>query len=230
MPEQPAVILIMAKQPVVGQAKTRLVPFLSAVEAAQVYEALLLDTIDLVVQINPAADLAIAITPAGARPYFEAHTPAGTRLIPVSGANIGECLAQALNTALAMGYSRALALNSDGPSLPGAFLLEAVAALDEAEVVIGPGEDGGFYLIGVKRLNSAIFDAIEWSTDRVLGQTMQRAAALGLQVRLLQPWYDIDSPADLLRLADEISTLPPTSLARTRAILAQLELLKRRLD
>jgi uncharacterized protein len=216
-------IIVMAKQPQVGKTKTRLLPALSLREAADLYQALLLDTLSLVAN-QPWAELAVAITPPGARPYFESITPPGTLLLPVDGADIGECLAQALDMSLGMGYRKALALNSDGPSLPAQYLEQAALYLEQAELVLGPGEDGGYYLVGMSCLHAAIFKGIAWSTDQVFTQTLDRAAKLGLRVALTPVWYDVDTPADLYRLQKELDTLPPDRLPQSRRWLAALDL------
>ena len=217
-------LVIMAKQPLVGRTKTRLVPFLTAEEATQIYEALLLDTIEMVLQLSSVADLAVAITPPESRAYFEAITPPGTPIHPVVGMDIGACLEQALGWLLAQGYRKALAINSDGPSLPVTVLQQAIIALEDADLVIGPSEDGGYYLVGMKQLHHEIFESIPWSSAEVLSQTLQRASELGVRLALTQTWYDIDTPADLLRLQAELLSSKGESLAYTRALLARLAL------
>jgi uncharacterized protein len=216
-------IIVMAKQPQVGKTKTRLLPALSLGEAADLYQALLLDTLSLVAN-QPWAELAVAITPPGSRPYFESITPPEALLLPVDGVDIGECLAQALEVGLGMGYRKALALNSDGPSLPAQYLEQAALYLEGAELVLGPGQDGGYYLVGMSRLHAAIFKGITWSTAQVFTQTLDRAAGLGLRVVLTPVWYDVDTPADLHRLQKELESLPPERLPHTRRWLAALEL------
>jgi uncharacterized protein len=216
-------IIVMAKHPQVGKTKTRLVPDLSPGEAADLYQALLLDTLSLVAS-QTWAELAVAITPPGSRSYFESITPPGTLLLPVDGMDIGGCLAQALDMSLGMGYRKALALNSDGPSLPAQYLEQAALYLEEAELVLGPGEDGGYYLLGMSRLHGAIFEGIAWSTAQVFTQTLDRAAGLELRVALTPAWYDVDTPADLHRLQEELQTLPPDRLPHTRRWLAALDL------
>jgi hypothetical protein len=210
----------MAKWPAVGQAKSRLSPALTASEAAALYEALLLDTIELAGDLK-GVQLAIAITPRSAVDYFRRISPSGTVLLPVAGADIGDCLNQALGRLLADGYVQALALNSDGPTLPIAILRQACAKLEKREndVVLGPSEDGGYYLIGIKQPHPELFEGISWSTSQVTSQTLAKAKALGLEVARLPPWYDVDTPAELDRLRAELLTLPDTSLRHTRRLL-----------
>jgi rSAM/selenodomain-associated transferase 1 len=209
------VVVIMAKRPAVGQTKTRLSPPLTAEEAAALYEAMLRDTIALVAGLE-GVTLAIAVTPPEAIGAFRSMGPSDAILLAVAGADIGDCLIQALGALLAAGHSSAIAINSDGPTLPAAYLRQAVARLEDADLVLGPSEDGGYYLIGLKRRQPELFRGIEWSSERVTAQTLDRAEALGLGVALLPPWYDVDTPADLDRLRAELATLPAGALPHTR--------------
>jgi rSAM/selenodomain-associated transferase 1 len=212
------VVVIMAKQPVAGRTKTRLCPPLSAKQAAGLYAAMLRDTIEWASSLADLA-LAVAITPPDAAQAWSERVAPDTLLLPVAGADIGECLNIALSELLSNGYTQALALNSDGPTLPPSYLSAAVARLDEVDLVLGPSEDGGYYLIGLKAPVPALFEGITWSTAQVMAQTLSRAQQLGLTVSLLQPWYDIDSPADLDRLRAELLTLPADRITHTRRFL-----------
>ncbi|MBU1750589.1 MAG: TIGR04282 family arsenosugar biosynthesis glycosyltransferase [Chloroflexi bacterium] len=207
-------LVIMAKQPAVGQTKTRLCPPLTPAQAAALYEALLRDTIELVAGLD-GVRLAVAVTPPEATDYFR-RIAQGAHLLPVAGADIGDCLDQVLSELLATGHPRAIALNSDGPTLPVAYLRQAVASLNGADVVLGPSEDGGYYLIGLKQPQPGLFRDIAWSTELVMPQTLARAEALGLRVALLPPWYDVDTAADLDRLRAELADLPTDVLPHSR--------------
>jgi rSAM/selenodomain-associated transferase 1 len=218
-----SICIIMAKQPQAGSTKTRLCPPLSPTEAADLYEALLKDTLALAGSLE-GIDLAVAITPPDSRPYFEGITPAGARLMPISGCHIGDCLVQSFENLFELGYKKAIALNSDGPSLPPAYLLQAAQALEQNDVVLGPGFDGGYYLIGLKHLHRAIFDGIAWSSRKVMNQTLQRAAALGLSVFQTPVWYDVDTAPDLRRLIAELNHRSPDHLVHTRRFLGGFDL------
>jgi uncharacterized protein len=220
-------LAIMAKQPVVGKTKTRLCPFLSAQEATQLYEALLLDTMGLAGWLGATVDLAVAVSPPESRAYFERIAPPGVKILLVAGADIGECLEQTLGALFAAGYQKALALNSDGPDLPLAYLQKAIQLLDQADIVLGPCLDGGYYLVGMRQLYGGIFRDIAWSTEKVFAQTLGRAVELNLTVALTPPWYDIDIPQDLLRLEAELLSEKPENLPYTRAILQRLALYTR---
>jgi hypothetical protein len=221
-PVRDAALVIMAKLPAVNETKSRLSPALAPAEAAALYEALLQDTIELAAGLNDV-QLAIAITPPDAIDYFRRISPPGTRLLPIAGADIGDCLNQALGRLLADGYARALALNSDGPTLPLTYLQQAFAWLEhpDVDVVLGPSEDGGYYLIGLKQPHPDLFREIAWSTDRVTAETLAKAEAMGLEAVQLPSWYDVDTAAELDRLLAELATLPDDALPHTRRLLGE---------
>lgn len=212
-----AALILMAKEPRVGSTKTRLCPPLTFEQAAYLYEALLHDTIVMASSLKDI-DLAIAVTPPESTPYFERVAP-NSILVPVDCQDIGQCLSIVLSHLLKMGYSKSMALNSDGPSLPIEYVQQAVSSLDDHDLVIGPSEDGGYYLVGLKEMHAQIFTDIEWSTSRVLMQTLAKCETLELKVDLLPSWYDIDTAADIERLRKELGTLPTHTLSHTRALL-----------
>jgi len=216
-------IVIMAKQPQIGKTKTRLNPLLSLEETAAFYQALLLDTIHMVSN-QLWADLAVAFTPPESRRYFESITPPGTLLLPVEGEDIGDCLAQVMENLLRIGYRKVLALHSDGPSLPAQYLEQATLYLEQTDIVLGPGDDGGYYLVGMSHPHTEIFKGISWSTEQVLSQTLERAKRLGLRTELTPRWYDVDIPPDLLRFQKELETLPSDRLPHSRRFLASFDL------
>ncbi|MCK4899822.1 MAG: DUF2064 domain-containing protein, partial [Anaerolineales bacterium] len=90
-----------------------------------------------------------------------------------------------------------------------------------SDLVLGPGEDGGYYLIGVKQLHENIFNHIEWSTPRVLAQSLARAEDARLSTTLLPYWYDVDTADDIQRLQEEIDLISPDRLIHTRRYLLE---------
>jgi hypothetical protein len=214
-------LLIMAKQPIAGQTKTRLRPALSDEAAMALYASFLQDIVELARRLA-GVDPIIAYTPQSARPYFQTLAPA-MRMIPQRGASLGERLAEALGATLATGYTHVAAINSDSPTLPLAYLEQAFSMLaDEAvDVVLGPCEDGGYYLIGWKRPHPRLVTDVKMSTPRVLQDTIDIANAQRLRIHLLPAWYDVDTPADLVRLRRELAS-SEGGPAHTRAYLAGL--------
>ncbi len=215
-----AILVVMAKEPAPGRTKTRLCPPLKPVEAVALYQALLQDTISLAAGLD-GVDLAIAVTPPEALPVFRRLSPRDALLLPVQGRDIGDCLDQTMSNLLAGGRTAAVALNSDGPTLPPDYLRQAFLELEQADLVLGPCTDGGYYLIGLKQPRRELFEGIDWSTDRVTAQTLDRARDQGLRPALLPPWYDVDTAADLERLWAELAGLPPEALPHTRSFHAR---------
>ena len=154
------------------------------------------------------ADHTVAYTPASARSYFENLVPNGFRLVPQCGTDLGERLDNALAHHLDLGYRRAVIMNSDGPTLPLAHLEEAFSRLDTADITLGPGHDGGYYLIGMKQPNPDLFRGIAWSTEQVIPQTLAICCRLGLAVHQLPEWYDVDVAADFARLNHDLARNP----------------------
>jgi len=210
----------MARQPTPGATKTRLCPPLSPERAAALYACFLADVIDRVREATRLVDRlvpGIAFTPADAAAHFAELAP-GFELVLQVGATLGERLDGVLSGALARGYGPVAAVNSDSPSLPAAYLAQAFAALDDpaADVVLGPCDDGGYYLIGWRRPHPALVRDVTMSAPDTLAQTLAVAARAGLRVGLLPPWYDVDGPADLARLAGD-----PDLGGHSRAFLAR---------
>jgi rSAM/selenodomain-associated transferase 1 len=211
-------LIVVAKEPVPGFTKTRLCPPFTPEEAAEFYRCLLRDTLALMAGVK-TADQVIAYTPARARSYFEEIAPNGFRLVPQQGADLGQRLANALRHHLGLSYKRVVIMNSDGPTLPLSCLEEAFTGLDGADVTLGPGHDGGYYLIGMKQWYPELFQGISWSTESVIPQTLTICSRLGLTVHQLPEWYDVDLEADLDRLRQDLAE-DPALAPHTRGFLA----------
>lgn len=208
-------IAIMAKAPVAGRAKTRLVPPLTPAEAADLSGRFLADVTANVAAAGriAAIDGWIAYAPADSADRFDGLLAPGTGRVLADGAiavpdgiaGFGRCLWHAAVSLLAEGYGAVCLLNSDSPSLPTRWLVDAATRLitDRADTVLGPAEDGGYYLLGLRKAESALFAGIAWSTDAVADQTRAGAARAGLGMAELPLWYDVDDAAALRRLAAE---------------------------
>lgn len=221
-------LAIMTKAPRAGQVKTRLVPPLTPEEAAELNAAFLRD---LSISILRACDMspakAVAVyTPHGSEAVYENVLPSGFMLLPQRGRDFGERLIFAAEDLFAAGFSSVCLINSDSPSVPTESFAEAAIELAEPtdRVVLGPADDGGYYLIGLKRMHRRLFEEIDWSTERVLEQTEQHAAELGLRVHKLATGLDVDDRASLARLCDElVANKPSPDVApNTRKFLADL--------
>jgi rSAM/selenodomain-associated transferase 1 len=214
-------LAVMAKVPVAGAVKTRLCPPLSPVEAAQLARCFLQDRIAQVRRVAEA-DPIVAFAPAERGIGLAGLVPPGLRLVPQRGPDLGARLDRLLTDLLAEGYAGAVAVDADSPTLPVAFLRAACRMLGRgrADVVVGPCEDGGYYLIGLRAPAPGLFTAMPWSTPAVLGETIARARRLGLRLALLPRWFDVDRGEDLARLRASLGTgaafRPPRTLAFLR--------------
>ena len=215
-----AALIVVAKKPEPGFTKTRLCPPLTSVEAAEFYRCLMLDTLDLAAKLD-IAHHTLACTPPGSLPYFKNLVPDGFRLVEQQGANLGERLTNALSQHFELGYRRVVIMNSDGPTLPLSYLQEAFSGLGHADITLGMGHDGGYYLIGMKQLQPELFKGIAWSTEEVISQTIDMCARLRLTVHQLPEWYDVDVAADLDRLSHDLIQ-NPAAAPRTYAFLKLL--------
>jgi len=196
-------IAVMAKEPVPGRVKTRLVSHLRPEQASLLYRAFLLDTIETVQSVG-TADRFLAFTPESAEEFFRDIVPEGWVLLCQKGLYLGERLANVTQTLFDQGYGRVVILGSDSPDLPAGIIRQAFVDLKRADVIIGPCNDGGYYLIGMRSPVPGIFSGIPWSTPAVMEATMERAALFKVELSLLSPWYDVDTWEDLLHLKDAV--------------------------
>jgi rSAM/selenodomain-associated transferase 1 len=231
-PEPAVAVAVMAKEPALGTVKTRLAGVLGERDRLGLYRAFLADRLAQISSLPGVAPW-IAFSPEGAEPAFAGVAGPGFGLLAQRGADLGERLHHAAEDLLARGYASVLLVDSDTPSLPPEHLVEAARALDprraragpRPELVLGPAWDGGYYLVGLSRPLPEIFRGIDWSTPRVLGQTVAAAQAAGLSIHFLPSWYDVDTPADLARLQRDLERTPrdrPGYPVRTAEILAAL--------
>ncbi|MGA7486849.1 MAG: TIGR04282 family arsenosugar biosynthesis glycosyltransferase [Xanthobacteraceae bacterium] len=226
-------IAVMAKASMPGRTKTRLVPPLTWDEAAQCNTAFLRDVGDNMLAASARASIAayMAFGPPHARSFFQENLPGEIGLIDAWYPNFGDCLACAIMQLLQRGHTGAVVLNSDSPTLPPALLVETAETLARPgdRVVLGPADDGGYYLLGVKAMHRPLFQDIAWSTEHVARQTLERAAELGLPVHILPKWYDVDDVRTLYMLQSELfegrsfaPNLRPNAARHVRALMQSL--------
>jgi hypothetical protein len=219
-------LAIMARYPEAGRVKTRLAARIGAMEASALYRAFL-------------GDLAARFTRAARRDGYAlvwAQAPGGGDLrtavgadawvMPQRGNEFAERLANVCGDLAAEGVREIVVISSDSPQIPAAWVAQAFALVARGEVTLGPAEDGGYYLIGLRAepYPPNLFLGIQMSTERVLAETLARAASLALPVALLPTTFDVDVAEALPRLARALAA-PGAEAAdcpRTRAALARL--------
>ena len=210
-------VLVIAKAPVPGRAKTRLVPPLTAAQAAELQRALLLDTLDACrAELDHVAIL--HADPAEAAD-FDRLAPA-TPLVLQDGRGLEDALGRTFERLV--GDGPVAIVSSDVPGLPPGSMARTFAALDDgADIVLGPAFDGGYWLIAMAHFHPEPLREIPWSTPAVLGVTLARCRDAGLRVELLETWRDLDTVVDLAFVRRGAHLLNAT---RTVAVLAGLEL------
>ncbi|MDN3557072.1 TIGR04282 family arsenosugar biosynthesis glycosyltransferase [Halomonas maura] len=191
-------LAILAKAPLPGRVKTRLIPVLGAAGAAALHVRLLRHTLAVALAATHPERITLWTALDPAHPLFlalaEDH---GIRLAPQPAGDLGA----RMHHALAAIHGPGLLVGGDCPVLTPALLGQCHAALDTAEAVCLPAEDGGYALIGIRESHPGLFRGIAWGTDRVMAQTRQRARALGWRLACPAEVWDVDRPEDLRRLA-----------------------------
>jgi rSAM/selenodomain-associated transferase 1 len=223
-------IAVMAKASSPGRTKTRLVPPLSFAEAAAFNTAFLQDVAMNILAAGISGYMAFG--PPESVGFFTAMLPPRIGLIESWLPDFGDCLLSTITHLLTSGHQAAVVLNSDSPTLPTSLLLDTASILagPGERAVIGPSTDGGYYLLGLKTAHRRLFEDIDWSTEHVARQTMERAREIGLPVHVLPAWYDVDERDALARLHGELcegrpfaADLQSHAAPRTAALMRALE-------
>ena len=209
-------LVVMARYPEAGKTKTRLARTIGQAEAANLYQAFLTDLATRFVNLN--CDLHWAYTPANVdyQTFITALVPYQTQQMwsfPQQGADFAERLHHAFQWAEQHGFQRTIVISSDSPHIRPEMITRAIEALEHADVVLGPADDGGYYLLAMHKAYD-VFSGIPMSTAVVAQMTIEAAQRRGLKVHLLDSLFDIDELPDLQRLArllETDSTLAPTT-------------------
>jgi rSAM/selenodomain-associated transferase 1 len=209
-------VVIMAKAPREGFVKTRLTSAYPPRAVVQLSQCMLRDTLALV-QALSRVHVAV-MCPAEDVPDIEDRLPAGVHVVGQRGNGLAAALVSVFERFVPE-FRRVVAVDSDSPHLPPAILGSAFDLLETNDVVVGPTEDGGYYLVGASATHQHLFDPAPLGTGNARDALLSNARARGLSVALTQPWYDVDVPADLRRLAAELLTVPARA-PRTAALLA----------
>ena len=210
-------IAVFAKAPLPGRVKTRLHDCMSAGQAAELHAAFV---VDLWERLGGLRDVARCLYCDQSWPPFRDLAGAENYRVQ-QGAGLGERMLRCMEELLRLGHKRVVVLGSDSPTLPLEFIDQAFRRLDQADAVLGPAEDGGYYAVGCRRTDPRMFSGVTWSSPETRRQTERALEAAGFRVALLPPWYDVDTKTELARLAAE-PLLPPRTrewLARHRPLL-----------
>jgi rSAM/selenodomain-associated transferase 1 len=204
-------LALFTKAPASHDVKTRLSSELDRAERAALYRAFVTDvltTCRAVAELNPELWVAGDLDDPFVREIASAlHGSHPARVSLQADGDLGTRMALALDDMIARD-GRGLIIGTDAPTLPASILRRAVTSLGHADVVLGPSADGGFYLVGAKARVPPIFEEIRYSTRHALGDTLAAASRASLEVSLLSPWYDVDTPWDLGLLRAHLSVDP----------------------
>ncbi len=213
------VVYVVAKAPRANESKTRLCPPLQPEQAARLAEAFLLDSLAIVAQA--ALEARVICRDAAEQSVLQRIVGGQVPVCVQRGVGLGAALESAFQQGLAAGFSAVAVLGADSPTLSPEVLRETFATLHkDADVVLGPCEDGGYYLLAAAALHRQLFRDIEWSTSAVTTITLARCRAAGLKTHQLVAWYDVDDPASLARLQAHLLRAPLGVAPNTRTQLA----------
>ena len=210
---------VMARAPSSG-GKTRLAPHLSESRRLALRRALLADTLRTVAPPpSPSGEVIVFVEPGDASGEVEVLSAAPVACVPQVDGDLGRRMCAALTHLLeTLNCDAAILVGSDIPLLTADHLDEARDTLETmGGVVLGPADDGGYYLIGMRAVHAELFEAVEWGTASVLTDTLRIAKRAGIEARLIRGAYDVDTIEDLRRLEGDLRAAPPDLAPHVRA-------------
>jgi len=193
-------LVVMAKAPRAGYVKTRLSAALPTEAVVALYRCLIEDTIELAQSVRGVRVSVVC-------PHADATELAAwldVPVVPQNGDGLAAGLASVFRLHLTDSCERVIAFNGDSPHLPDRVLEAAFDLLERADLVVGPTDDGGYYLVGTKTAHTQLFDAEQIGTESALQALLSRARSLHLKIALTESWYDIDDASDLMRFTAEL--------------------------
>lgn len=188
-----------------GQVKTRLAASIGETAASRIYRAGLTTLLTRLAGVDARRVLAYA--PPDKQFAFATITGKRWQLQDQGEGDLGERMCRYFDFAFVAGATRVVLIGSDSPTMPSERITQAFHALDRYDLVLGPSEDGGYYLVGAANATPDIFTDVAWSTGDVWSQTVERVERSGAKLKQLDSWYDVDDGNDLARLRDELSEL-----------------------
>jgi rSAM/selenodomain-associated transferase 1 len=214
-------LAIFARAPVAGQAKTRLVPRLGSAGAARLALAFLDDTLVRTRGVAEARVIALAGDPRH-EGVVRLAAREGIAIAPQPEGDLGARMSSAIASGLAGGASRVVIVGSDAPLVPPRPIVDAFALLHESDVVLGPADDGGYWLVGARRAVPELFAAMPWGEHSVFDESVRRLLHGRISYAMVERFWDVDEPADLDRLRQALLADAGAAPA-TRAALAAID-------
>ncbi len=199
-------LIVMARTPRLGEGKTRLRTVLSDQERLRLQEAFLRDALE-VAQEAHLGSVHLAYTPTDAASWAEGEFGGRISPFPQQGEGLGARMLAALRHVEAKGFAPLIMIGTDAPLLQPRHLREALSALANVDLCLGPSADGGYYLLACREATPMLFEGVPWGTNGVLEATLRLAAESGLRYSLLETLYDVDTPDDLRHLRGDLALL-----------------------
>jgi len=194
-------LIVFVKPPIPGEVKTKLIPSLSGSEAAELYKCFVADTLTNIHHVSHHPRIQVAYQPhskASNLDWLGLKNP--PEIFRQEGRTLGERLVHAFGVSFGHGSQQVVIIGSDSPHLPVGYIEQAFHALDESDIVVGPSNDGGYYLIGLSRPCMRLFEEVIWTGDQVFERATQNALTFGYTLKILPSYYDIDTIEDLKTL------------------------------
>ena len=202
-------VILFARDPILGQVKTRLSSSLDDETILRLYICFLEDSLEKI-RLVDNADCFVGISPSSLSGFFNGIEGSDTRLFNQQGKDLGDKMRQAFVDRFADGYKKVVIIGSDSPSLPVSYINEALTS--DKDLMLGPSTDGGYYLIAMTGKVSEVFDGVAWGTGHVLDETLDRVKKAGVSLELLPVWYDVDLPEDLKFLKTHLELITQSGL------------------
>ncbi len=203
-------IIIFTRVPVPGRTKTRLMPFLTGEECAQLHKRFIFDTYEAC--RHAGADLLLFYTPDEEGELLKQMLDGQLIFLPQSGCDLGERMENAFGIAFRLGYEKAVLIGTDIPQITTDILKKALDDLEEYDIVINPTIDGGYYLIGMTKEHEKVWRIEHYGTNTVIHNTLKQLKAEGLKTKVGRVCRDIDTKEDLKALYKEFGKLPTESV------------------
>ena len=202
-------VILFARDPILGQVKTRLSSSLDDKTILRLYTCFLEDSLEKI-RLVDNTDCFVGISPSSLSGFFNGIEGSDTRLFNQQGKDLGDKMRQAFVDRFSDGYKKVVIIGSDSPSLPVSYINEALTS--DKDLILGPSTDGGYYLIAMTGKVSEVFDGVAWGTGHVLDETLDRVKKAGVSLELLPVWYDVDLPEDLKFLKTHLELITQSGL------------------
>jgi uncharacterized protein len=197
-------LVVFARDPLIGQVKTRLNPFLDLQTTCSLYTCFLSDSLETICAVEPA-DHFVGIYPSSTSGYFERLDPSLISTFLQEGRDLGDRMKNTFSKKFAEGYEQVAIIGADSPSLPVDYIRQALVSRED--VVLGPSVDGGYYLIAMRRELIDLFENITWGSATVLKDTCSILKSNSVSLELLPVWYDVDQSGDLIFLKTHLELM-----------------------